>query len=205
MAVEATRAGATSRADRQARTRSALVATARELFLRDGYVSTSLERVAVEAGFSKGAVYSNFAHKDELCLAVLDDIHAEQVEAVTAAFVSERPFGERMAAFEQWAVANMGEQRWTALEVEFAARANHSTFVATALAQRYRSLRESLTALVADSARRYDLALAMDADDVATALLSLGIGLGAARANDSSLSVDVLTGTIRVLLGMPTR
>lgn len=205
MAVEATHPGAGNRADRQARTRSSLVATARELFLRDGYVSTSLDRVAVEAGFSKGAVYSNFAHKDELCLAVLDDIHAEQVQAVTAAFVSDRPLAERMAAFEEWAVANLGEQRWTALEVEFAARANHSAFVASALAQRYRSLRESLTALVADSAQRYDLRLAMDADDVATALLSLGIGLGATRANDSSLSVDVLTGTIRVLLGLPTR
>lgn len=203
--VESTRTSTGSRAERQARTRTALVATARELFLHDGYTATSLERVAVEAGLSKGAVYSNFAHKDQLCLAVLDDIHAEQVEAVTAAFVCDQPLSERMAAFEQWAVANMGEQRWTALGVEVAARATSSTFVATALADRYRRLRSSLAALVDDSAQRYDLRLAMDADDVATALLSLGIGLGATRANDSSLSVEVLTRTIRLLLGMPPR
>jgi AcrR family transcriptional regulator len=40
------------------------------LFLRDGYAATSLEKVADEAGYSKGAVYSNFWNKDELCLAV---------------------------------------------------------------------------------------------------------------------------------------
>ena len=40
-------------------------------FLAHGYNGTSLERVADAAGSSKGAVYGNFAGKEELCLAVL--------------------------------------------------------------------------------------------------------------------------------------
>ncbi|MDN5852536.1 MAG: TetR/AcrR family transcriptional regulator, partial [Actinomycetia bacterium] len=63
-----------TRAERQAQTREALISVARELFLRDGFAATSLDRVAVEAGFSKGAVYSNFSGKEELGLAVLDDL-----------------------------------------------------------------------------------------------------------------------------------
>ena len=59
-----------------------LVETARAMFLRDGYAATSLEKVAEEAGFSKGAVYSNFDGKDDLCLAVLETIHHEVAEAV---------------------------------------------------------------------------------------------------------------------------
>jgi len=74
-----------SRAESQAQTRDRLVAKAREMFLRDGYASTSLERVAEEAGFSKGAVYSNFGGKDDLCLAVLDSIQGEVAEAVLSA------------------------------------------------------------------------------------------------------------------------
>lgn len=71
-----------TRAESQARTREQLIETAKQLFLRDGYSVTSLERVADEAGYSKGAVYSNFRNKDELCLAVLDRIHDEQVALV---------------------------------------------------------------------------------------------------------------------------
>ena len=69
-----------SRAESQALTRQRLVDVARDLFLREGYAKTSLERVAEEAGFSKGAVYSNFGGKDDLCLAVLDSIQGEVAE-----------------------------------------------------------------------------------------------------------------------------
>jgi AcrR family transcriptional regulator len=193
-----------TRAERQARTRGALVATATEMFLDVGYAATSLDRVAEAAGFSKGAVYSNFRHKDELCLAVLDDIHARQLAQVVAAFEVDGSFDERLAAFEAWAEANMGEPRWTALEVEFATRARHSEFVATALRERNKAVRDAIADLVSDTAERFGLDLRMSADDVATALLSLGVGLGTARSNDPSLSVQVMSRTIRLMLGVGT-
>ena len=71
-----------TRAEKQAQTRSQLVATARQMFFDDGYHPTSLEKVADAAGFSKGAVYSNFRNKDELCTAVLDEIRAERLGEV---------------------------------------------------------------------------------------------------------------------------
>jgi AcrR family transcriptional regulator len=61
-----------SRAERQRRTRTALIHAAREVFSRDGYHGASLETIANEAGFSKGAVYSNFESKAALFLAVMD-------------------------------------------------------------------------------------------------------------------------------------
>jgi AcrR family transcriptional regulator len=191
---------ALTRAERQARTREALIATAKHLFLQVGYAVTSLDRVADAAGFSKGAVYSNFRHKDELCLAVLDDIHARQLAQVVAAFEVDGSLDERLAAFEAWAEDNLGEPRWTALEVEFATRARHSEFVATALRDRNRAIREAIAHLVSDSADRFGLRPAMSPDDVATALLSLGIGLGVARSNNPSLSVHVMSRTIRLML-----
>ncbi|MGH3498269.1 MAG: TetR/AcrR family transcriptional regulator [Nocardioidaceae bacterium] len=190
-----------TRAERQAQTRARLVATARALFLRDGFSNTSLDRVAEEAGFSKGAVYSNFRNKDELCLAVLDDIHAEQLARIVDAFGSPHSFEERLAAFQRWAEERLGEPRWTSLEVEFATRARLSKYVSRELAQRNAAVRESLAGLIRESAQSYDLHLQMAPDDVATALLSLGIGLGVARANDPAVGVDVLTATIRILLG----
>ena len=61
-----------SRAERKRETRDALTLAALTAFSRDGYHGASLEGIAGEAGFSKGAVYSNFGGKAELFLAVLD-------------------------------------------------------------------------------------------------------------------------------------
>lgn len=61
-----------SRRDRQQQTRDALISAAREVFAEDGYHSASVDRIAREAGFSKGAVYSNFEDKPSLFLAVMD-------------------------------------------------------------------------------------------------------------------------------------
>ena len=73
-----------SRAESQAQTRELLVQTARRLFVSDGFLNTSLEKVAAEAGYSKGAVYSNFASKFDLGFVVIERIHDEQVERLQA-------------------------------------------------------------------------------------------------------------------------
>ncbi|MGV9409291.1 TetR/AcrR family transcriptional regulator [Nocardia sp. NPDC003693] len=66
-----------NRAQSRARTRAELVRAARDLFVAQGPANTSLTQVAETAGYSKGAVYSNFQNKNELCLEVLELIHAE--------------------------------------------------------------------------------------------------------------------------------
>lgn len=64
--------GPPSRRDRQQQTRHALVSAAREAFAEEGYHRANLEQIAHRAGYSKGAVYSNFDGKAALFLAVLD-------------------------------------------------------------------------------------------------------------------------------------
>lgn len=61
-----------TRADRRRQTRDVLVETARAVFARDGYHGARLDEIAREAGYSKGAVYSNFTGKADLFLAVVD-------------------------------------------------------------------------------------------------------------------------------------
>lgn len=61
-----------SRVAQQQRTRDALLQAATRSFARDGFHGASLDAIAREAGYSKGAVYSNFAGKAELFLAAMD-------------------------------------------------------------------------------------------------------------------------------------
>jgi AcrR family transcriptional regulator len=61
-----------TQADRSARTRSALLESAARGLSRYGYGNLILERVASEAGYTRGALYHQFKDKDDLALAVID-------------------------------------------------------------------------------------------------------------------------------------
>ncbi len=59
------------RVSKRTRTRALLVHIATDLFQAHGISKTSLAQVATAAGMSKGAIYSNFASKDDLVVAVV--------------------------------------------------------------------------------------------------------------------------------------
>lgn len=57
---------------RREMTREALAEAAAEVFARRGFHAASLDEIAESAGFTRGAIYSNFGGKEELMIAVLD-------------------------------------------------------------------------------------------------------------------------------------
>src|SRR5271154_4956486 len=61
-----------TQADRSARTRGALLEAAARGLSRHGYANLVLERVASEAGYTRGALYHQFKDKEDLALAVID-------------------------------------------------------------------------------------------------------------------------------------
>ncbi|MPY57473.1 TetR/AcrR family transcriptional regulator [Streptomyces spongiae] len=191
-----------SRVESQERTRERLVATARELFLRDGYGATSLSDVAETAGYSKGAVYSNFRGKDHLCLAVLDDIRAEQLALLTESVMRDTRIEDRLATFTAWAEAHIGDEAWTTLEVEFLTRARHDDEIRHEITARVAAIREALAQLLEALAQELGASLAMPADQAAMTLLSLGIGIGVQRIADPTVPTAVLTDTLRLVLRM---
>lgn len=60
-----------SQVDRRARTRSSLLAAAARGLSTYGYANLALERVAKDAGYTRGALYHQFANKEELAIAVV--------------------------------------------------------------------------------------------------------------------------------------
>ncbi|MEV8597220.1 TetR/AcrR family transcriptional regulator [Streptomyces sp. NPDC052013] len=193
-----------TRAESQARTREHVLDTAYALFLSDGFTATSIERVAEAAGYSKGAVYSNFATKNELCLAVLDRIAAEQVTRLTAAMGDAPRFEDRIEGFARWADETIGDGSWTSLEVEFATANRRDERVCEQLAQRRRSVTDALADLIRSQADELGITPALPADVAALTLLSLGIGLGVQRAFDPTVPVQPLVDLLRsVMSGCP--
>ncbi len=61
-----------TQAERRARSRSALLEAAARGLSRYGYANLTLEQVARDAGYTRGALYHQFANKEELAIAVVD-------------------------------------------------------------------------------------------------------------------------------------
>jgi AcrR family transcriptional regulator len=58
-------------------TRQALMATARQLFARNGFQATRTEEIVQRAGLTRGALYHHFRDKEDLFRAVLDEVAGE--------------------------------------------------------------------------------------------------------------------------------
>ncbi|HSD22724.1 MAG TPA: TetR family transcriptional regulator [Solirubrobacterales bacterium] len=62
-----------TRKEKQEDTRRRLLDAAERVFLRRGLQGSSVEEIAAEAGFTRGAFYSNFKSKEELFVELLQD------------------------------------------------------------------------------------------------------------------------------------
>ncbi|MFE5707141.1 TetR/AcrR family transcriptional regulator [Rhodococcus koreensis] len=191
-----------TRSESQARTRAHLVATARDLFLADGYAATSLEKVADEAGYSKGAVYSNFKNKKELCLEVLGLIHATKGQEIAEALGGGETMEERLEVFQAWAEKTLGDVGWTMLEFELIVLSRHDPELRDALKATLGVAREITVTLLKSFTDSLGVVLPVPAQDAASSILSLGVGLGIQRAIDPTISARVVTDNLRVLLAV---
>ena len=109
-----------SRTESQAQTRARLLTVARTLFLRDGYTATSLERIAEEAGFSKGAVYSNFKGKEPLFLEVLEVHGRHSLNEILTALAGVQDLALMISCVSAWADRHSRDGNWSTLILEYA-------------------------------------------------------------------------------------
>lgn len=108
-----------TRAERRERTREDLIAAAERLFTERGFHATSVDEIALEAGFTKGAVYSNFDSKEDLFFAVYERRVDRVIADYERAFRETGPVGgsERMVSE---AVQRRGrDDGWLAVFFEF--------------------------------------------------------------------------------------
>lgn len=94
-----------TRAERQAQTRSELLEAAARLFVERGFEGSSIEAITEEAGYTRGAFYSNFGSKAELFAELLQQrAYTAYREIAAASAAGERPSfrktGERLAAIQ---------------------------------------------------------------------------------------------------------
>ncbi len=162
------------------------------MFARRGYQAASVEEIAEEAGYSHGAVYSNFDGKADLFLAVFEDYMAERVRELAetqTALPDDAPLEVRARALaDQWMDRLARDRESFVLHMEFVAHADRDPELATRFGTRSSAMREAVARYILQYQQETGAELAMPADDLALVLRALGIGL----AIESLVSPDAV-------------
>lgn len=100
-----------TREESRAQTRERLIEAAHRLFAKEGIEATAIDKIAEEAGYSRGAFYSNFETKEELLKALMDR-ELDRVEAEMRALGSGDKTPEQMVeALREYALAKSTDSK----------------------------------------------------------------------------------------------
>ncbi len=159
-----------TREQSRANTRERLLVAARSAFARSGFRGASVDEIASEAGFSTGALYSNFDGKEDLFLALMEREIDEHAREIADAVGARDSMAERAAGgARQWMTMIDREPELLLLFMEFWAYGVRDPQMRPKMAARFAQMREVLTRLIADGVREFDLELDIPAEQLAIA------------------------------------
>jgi AcrR family transcriptional regulator len=173
---------------RRQQTRDYLLQAAAQVFAERGFHSASLDEVAAAAGFTKGAVYSNFKNKEELFLAVLEAIQQREMDALYAALeASDVPPEDRLPDFVHLVRDQTTElgSNWDILYQEFALYAMRNPAAREKLAEFDALTIERVADLLRTERSRRGIDASEHPEHLARIITALFRGIGIMRALDA--------------------
>lgn len=193
--------GARRRPSRDEVRRAVLDAAART-FARQGIDGASLDDVAAAAGFTKGAVYSNFGSKEGLVAALVEDRVSAYLDLGLAAVAdSDATLAERARMLGDRLTAASEEQRdWHLLFLELWQRAVRTGRTDGAFVQQRRALHAAVAGAFEAHAEQAGTALPLPASSLATLLMALANGLAIERMVAPDQVPDDLMGQVLALV-----
>jgi AcrR family transcriptional regulator len=168
-----------TRDESRERTRELVLDSAAVIFRRDGFHQASIDEIAEEAGFSRGAVYSRFANKEEFFLALHDREAQRRVQLIAERLLDDGtlPDAARIAA-RTFYERHLADPGWSLLMAEFTVHAARNHDVARRLREQDQVMREASTRLIAEiCARKCIECDERDANEVVTAMMAVGCGI----------------------------
>jgi AcrR family transcriptional regulator len=142
--------------------------------------------VAETAGYSKGAVYSNFKSKDDLFLAILDQLSAERLREFDEDRAASKGAPNRLEEIaRRWAHRRMRQGHdWSLLLMEFWTHAARDPQARKAFATRHARLVESIAQRLSQIAAEEGLRFRRPPADLARASSVIGHGMALERLLD---------------------
>jgi AcrR family transcriptional regulator len=166
-----------NRSEKKARTRNSLLEAAARAFPLAGYHGTSVEQIAEEAGFSKGAVYSNFESKEDLFLAVFTQYLRRNLAITEEQVSADKPIDEQARESARIYTTRADENReWRILFMEFWVAAARDPELRRKVAAHYAEFRAEVAEIVLRRAKEQGIPILLSPEQVATAAVALNEG-----------------------------
>jgi AcrR family transcriptional regulator len=190
-----------TREQSKANTRERLLAAARSAFASGGFHGASVDEIASRAGFSTGALYSNFDGKEDLFLVLMEREIEEHSREIVKAVAERSSVSERATGgAQQWMTMIEREPEVLLLFMEFWAYGVRDAKVRPKVAARFAQVRQMLTKLIEDGVREFELELEIPAEQLAIAIDALADGIARQKLADPGAVPDELMGRVLALL-----
>lgn len=188
------------RRPRREAVRRRLLDAALKVFAEYGFATASLDQVAAAADLTKGAIYSNFASKDELFFAMMTDQILTRVEGVRAVLAANPAGTPRRRALQdigrRLTEALVEQREWQLVFLDFWQRAVRDDEVRAQFLAHRRVLREAIADRVDQVFGTDPIPGGFSVDDVVTVVLALSNGLAIEMYVDPGLVGDDLLGRV---------
>jgi AcrR family transcriptional regulator len=181
---------------RRAATYERLIEAATKVVARRGFHAATVDEIADEAGFSVGALYSNFDSKDDLFLAVFDGHlrwYEERLEAAESSLDSGRVFSD-------WMDALMEDREQLLIFIEFWAYAVRKPKLRRTFAARLAEIRAAMSGAIERRAAETGSELPVPPETLALVLLAVARGLGLEKLADADAVDDAVADLIASLI-----
>jgi AcrR family transcriptional regulator len=181
------------RDEQRQQTRAQLLDAAERVFAREGLRGASVAAIAAEAGYSHGAIYSNFDGKEDLFLMLVEErIDARLARVYQAADTALSQGSEPLEAARRFVAMLQQERDAVLLLVDFWNQAVRDQAAAVRFAERHARLRALIGRIVEGIARDQGVELTRPRDQVATALIALANGFAIESLADPTAAPDEL-------------
>jgi AcrR family transcriptional regulator len=167
------------RAEQKATTRAALIDAAVDEFASYGYRGARIERIAERAGVTTGALYTHFASKDALYVAVYETTTSRQSEEIAllaraGSGTSSRDEAAGLAgALDVWLAGQLADPRWLRLNAEFLLTHAELPALPIDVIHARRELRQQVARWLTSLAEATGRQLVVPADELALQALAL--------------------------------
>jgi len=201
-----------TQAEAKERTRAQLLAAAARVFARKGFAGASLEEIAEVAGYSTGAVYYNFANKEQLFLELMRTGWSRQiagrVRAVTRLFDESAADGsDPFAALSDFVYrAAKRESEFSPLAAEFWLYAVRNPEALDLVAEKLGEEERGLEPAIAAAMARFGTSEGISPDEMTLVAVALFNGLVRRhRVDPDAVPDDLFARVLRRLFGADTQ
>jgi AcrR family transcriptional regulator len=166
-----------TREESRAQTRAALIAVGRKHFLRYGLGGAVAEKIAEDAGYSRGALYANFDGKESLFLAVIREEQACRSNMFRSILRDEPSSKKRLRKMRDTIADTYTNRDWIVLRAEFEAGALRSERIRKSFVEIHRLQIQDGEELLKDLLKSPEVVSRLKPDDFIMVMLNLAHGL----------------------------